>query len=44
VEVKVEAERGAPKEDRAAAVAAKLGKKVTAKERASWGARKAWKR
>jgi hypothetical protein len=50
VEVKAEAETGAPKEDRAAAVAAQLGKKVTAKvmtaldERANRGAKKARKR
>ena len=48
--VKAEAERGAPTEDRAAAVAAELGKKVTAKamtalgEWANWGAKKARKR
>lgn len=50
MELKAEAERGAPKEDRAAAVAAELGKKVTAKamtardEWANWGAKKARKR
>jgi hypothetical protein len=44
VEVKAEAERGVPMGDRAAAVASELGKKVTAKERAIWGAKKAWKR
>lgn len=47
--VKVEAERGAPMEDRAA-VAAELGKKVTAKamtaldEWANWEAKKSRKR
>ena len=50
MELKAEAERGAPKEDRAAAVAAELGKKVTAKamtaldEGANRGAKKARKR